>query len=148
MHRRTAPMAIALTLALLAGAGAQDSKPDQTEPAVVGRAGPGCIVVQTEGSAEKITDALFGLGVTFEYLYSNNLNGVKSIDRYQKEQAKRTTKPGRNTVRPTFNLATLDVWNWAGVKIIPLAHRHTDAELQAAIAACDAFVAGKTPDSR
>jgi hypothetical protein len=132
---------MALTVVSLAAAGvAQDAKPPASPAPDL--KGPGCIVVQYASRAEQI----FNSSVTFEYLYSNNVNAVKDIDRYQTELAKwkaKSVPKGDAPIPPFFNIETLTVWNWTGLKIIPLDRKHTEAELQVAIKACDAFVDAK-----
>jgi len=136
------PIIVLVVVSVAAAGGAQDAKPSAPPPSDPN--GPGCIVVQYASRAEQI----FNSTVTFEYFYSNNVNAVKTVDRYQAELAKWKAKPvpkGDAPAAPIFNIDTLTVWNWMGLKIIPIDRKHTEAELQAAIKACDAFVAAKTP---
>jgi hypothetical protein len=131
-----AEFTLTILMLLPVGMAGQDTKPS----AAPTRESPGCIVVKPESGGEQIAGSFFGMGSLFYYIYSNNINGVKSIDKYKSDLSK-GQKP---SYRVSFNLSTLVVWNWAGTKIIPLRSKYTEAELKDAVAACDAFVARAT----
>jgi hypothetical protein len=134
-----APLLILTLVSLTVSLVAQDEKPEP--PKEGDPTHRGCIVVEAQSKGGEVAGYMFGLGLgsLFGYLYSKNIKDVKPIEKYEEDLAKWKSKHGPKPTPPELSLATLTVLNWTGVKIVPLPHKPTDAQLQAAIDACDAF---------